>query len=183
MCEQESLPDKYAKIYTRKELVMMETTISYFHTSFYIPAIQKLAFHLPHVRILGTNHCGEIRRTAFKRRELFQDVLCRRDHADRVVASFDNKIKSEYCGGNISVSIEGIALEHFSAAPQADINSSTLSRPRQAVFHSFLSDDSKQDAATTTAHRKILISLLRNKRLLKTPLSTIWENTDGCAEQ
>ena len=58
MCKQESLPYKYTKIYTRKELVMMETTISDFHTSFYIPAIQKLAFHMTHVHILGTNHCG-----------------------------------------------------------------------------------------------------------------------------
>ena len=95
MCEQESLLDKSTKIYTRKELVMMETTISYFHTSFYLPAIQKLAFHLPYVRILGKNHCGEMRRTAFKRRELFQDVLCRRDYAERVVASFANQIQSE----------------------------------------------------------------------------------------
>ena len=79
MCKQESSPDKSTKIYTIKDLVMMETTISDFHTSFYIPAIQKLAFHLPHVRIIGTNHCGELRRTAFKRCELFQDVLCRRD--------------------------------------------------------------------------------------------------------
>ena len=60
MCEQDSLLDKFTKIYTRKELVMMETTIYDFHTSFYIPAIQKLAFRLPHVRILGTNHCGEM---------------------------------------------------------------------------------------------------------------------------
>ena len=37
------------KIYTRKELVMMETSIADFHKSFYIPAIKKLAFHLPHV--------------------------------------------------------------------------------------------------------------------------------------
>ena len=78
-----------------------------------------------------------MRRTAFKRRELFQDVLCRHDYAERVVASFANQIQSEYYGGNISVSIEGIALEHFSASQQADINSSTLSRPRHAVFHSF----------------------------------------------
>ena len=74
---------------------MMETTISDFCTSFYIPAIHKMTFHLPHVRILGTNHCGEMRRTAFKRRELFQDVLCRRDYAERVLASFDNQIQSE----------------------------------------------------------------------------------------
>ena len=141
MCKQEYLPDKYAKIYTRKEVVIMETTISNFHTSFYIPAIQKLAFRLPHLCILGTNHCGELRRTAFKRRELFQDVLCHRDYAERVVASFANQIQSEYYGGNRSLSIEGITLEHFSAAPQEDINSSTLSRPRHALFHAFLSDD------------------------------------------
>ena len=135
------------------------------------------------MRILGTNHCGEMRRTAFKQRELFQDVLCCRDYSERVVASFANQIKFEYYGGNRSMSIEGIVLEHFSAAPQADINSSTLSRPRHAVFNSFLSDYSKQDASTTTAHSKILISLINNKRVLTTSLSTIWENTDGCAEQ
>ena len=66
-------------IYTRKELVMMETTISYFRTSFYIPAIQMLAIHLQRVCILGTNHYGEMRRTDFKQRRLFQDVICRRD--------------------------------------------------------------------------------------------------------
>ena len=72
---------------------MTETTISDFNTSFYIPAIQTLAFHIPHVRIIGTNKCGEMRRTAFKRRELFQDVLCRRDYADMIVESFDNQIQ------------------------------------------------------------------------------------------
>ena len=72
---------------------MTETNISYFHNSLYIPAIQKLAFHLPHVRILGTIHWGEMRRTSFKRRELFQDVLCSRDYAERVVTSFDNQIQ------------------------------------------------------------------------------------------
>ena len=72
----------------------METTISDFHTSFYIPATQKLAFHLPHVRILVTNHCGEMRRTVFKQRELFHDVLWCRDYAERVVASFANHIQS-----------------------------------------------------------------------------------------
>ena len=72
------------------------------------------------------------------------------------------------------MSIEGIALEHFSAAPQEDINSTTPSRPRHAVFHSFLSDNSKQNAATTTAHSKLLISLIKNKKVLTTSLSTIW---------
>ena len=34
---------------------------------FLIPAIQKLTFHITHVKMLGTNHCDESRQTAFKR--------------------------------------------------------------------------------------------------------------------
>ena len=81
------------RIYTRKVLVTTETTLYTFYTSFYIKDIQKLALHILHVQILGTNHCGDSRRTTIKRRE------------------------SEYYGGNISVSIEGIALKHSSALP------------------------------------------------------------------
>ena len=44
MYEQEFLPDSSTNIHTRKELVMTETTISDFHTSFYIPAIQSWIF-------------------------------------------------------------------------------------------------------------------------------------------
>ena len=81
-----------------------------------------MAFHLPHVRIHGKNHWGEMRCTSFKRRELFQDVLCCHEYAERVVASFDNKIQSKYYGGNIYVYIEDIALEHCSSVPKTDIN-------------------------------------------------------------
>ena len=89
-------------------------------------------------------------------------MLCRHDYAERIVASFANQIQSEYYGGNISVSIEVIVLEHFSALPQIEINLPTKPCPQHAVFHSFLSDDNKQDATTTTAHRNRLIELLKN---------------------
>ena len=79
------------------------------------------------------------------------------------------------------MSIEIIALEHFSAVPKTDIGSATPARQRHALFHSFLSDDRKQYAVTTTAHSKRLVSLLKEKKLT-TSLSTIWENTDSCAE-
>ena len=115
MCKQEYSSDNSTKICTRKELVTMETTVYDFHTSLYIPFIQKFSFHLPHVNILGTNHCGAMQLTAFKRRELSQYVLCCRDYSKRVVASFDHQIQSEYYGGNRSVYIEGIVLENFSA--------------------------------------------------------------------
>ena len=81
------------------------------------------------------------------------------------------------------MSIEGIALEHFSTLPKEDIKSSTISRQRHAVFQSFLSDDIKHDAATTTTHRKRLISLIKDKKVLTSSLSAIWENTDGRAGQ
>ena len=125
MCKQEPSSYEFRKIYTRKEPVMTETTIYDFHTSFYIPAIQKLAFHLPHVRILGTNHCGEMLRTDFKRRELFQDILCCREYYERVVAIFANQTQSEYYGGNISVSIEVRGISHPSSSPRVFPNPET----------------------------------------------------------
>ena len=70
---------------------MMETTISNFHTSFYIQGIQKLAFHIPHVQILGTNHRGDSRQTVFKRRKSFKDVLCLCDYAESVLSSLHIK--------------------------------------------------------------------------------------------
>ena len=72
---------------------MTEKKIYDFRTSFYIPAIQNLDFHLPHVGILGTNHCGEMQRTDFKRRESSQYVLCRCYYAERLVSRFANQIK------------------------------------------------------------------------------------------
>ena len=164
MCKQESSSDNSTKIYTRKELVMTETKITYFHTTFYITAIQKLEFHLTQVHIIGKNNCGKMWRTAFKRRELFQDVPRRRDYAEGVVEKFVHQIQSEYYGGNISVSIEGISLENFNAWPNANINSTTPSHQRHAVFHSSLSDDSKQDAATINAKSKRLNSFLKDKK-------------------
>ena len=73
---------------------MMETTISNLYTSLYIPSIKKLESHIPHVQIMGTNHCGDSRKTALKCCKSFQDVLRRRDYGERVVASFPHQIQS-----------------------------------------------------------------------------------------
>ena len=80
-----------AKIYTRKELALMETSVYEFHTSFYIIDIQKLAFHLPHVRILGTHCCGNTLRKSFKLRRTFQYFLCHCDYSKRVVSNLHIK--------------------------------------------------------------------------------------------
>ena len=62
-------------------------------------------------------------------------MLCRRDYAERVVAISPHQIQPEYYDGNISVSIEGISLKHFSALPKIGINAPTKSFRRHAVFH------------------------------------------------
>ena len=98
------------KIYTRKKRAMMETYIADLHTSFYITAIQNLAFHLPHVRILGTNHCGNTRRKTFKRCSAKQYVLCCSDYNERVVSIFLHQIQYKYYDYNRYVSIKGIVL-------------------------------------------------------------------------
>ena len=56
-----------------------------------------------------------------------------------------------------------------------------MSMPCNVLF--FFSDDSKHNSATRTAHSKILIGLIKERKILTSALSTIWGNTDGCAEQ
>ena len=59
--------------------------------------------------------------------------------------------------------------------------SSLHSRTQHDVFHSFFYDNSKQDADTIYAKRKIIIELLK-KKCLGTGFSTIWDHIYGCAE-
>ena len=46
-----------------------------------------------------------------------------------------------------------------------------------------MSDDTRQDAATTSEHSKLIIELFQNRTLLFSDMINIWENTDGCEEQ
>ena len=56
------------KLYTQKELVMMETSIVDCHQHFYITTIQKLELHLTHIHIIGTHTCGNTHLEAFRLR-------------------------------------------------------------------------------------------------------------------
>ena len=100
LCLQYMDPVPPAKLYTRKEIVIMETSIDGFHTSFFTSTIQNLLFHLPTVRIIGNNHCVGTLRETFKRSRANQYVLCFRGYSERVVASFAHQIQSDYYGGN-----------------------------------------------------------------------------------
>ena len=94
MCFKDPATVTRTKLYTRKDLVMVETYIADFNTIIYIPEIKNLAFHLPNIRIISMNQCGKTRREAFKPFSAKQDVLCCYDYSERVVASFAHQIQS-----------------------------------------------------------------------------------------
>ena len=80
-----------------------------------------------------------------------------------MVASFVYQIQSEYYGGNISVSIEAIILEHFNDTNHYLPLYTPQSRTLRSMFHSFLSGNSKQDTVTIAAHIKRIF--LQRQRL------------------
>ena len=46
------------KVTKQKILVLKSCRILDFHSEYYIVEIEKLNFHLPHVNIIGNNHCS-----------------------------------------------------------------------------------------------------------------------------
>ena len=153
---------------------MMETYIADLHTSFCITSIKKLAFYLPHIRITGNNNCGKTRRELFKRCSANQDVLYHCDYSERVVDDLAHKIQSEYYGGNRSVYIKGIGLDNSIAPTQTETAGTPQSHTCHAVSSLVLSDDSKQDTATTISHSKHTIESLKQRNIVSNMLSTIW---------
>ena len=136
--------------------MLLETSLTEFHGKLYIPPIQKLAFYFPRVNIIGTHHYRKELLDALKLQDKLHDVLFWCGYAEWVVYSFAHQIQSEYYGGNIYVSIEGISLEIFSASH----HSSTLLVSDHGLLHAiFLPDDIKQDATTTSAKIKCIIEL------------------------
>ena len=80
------------------------------------------------------------------------------------------------------MSIEGIALEQFSATYKETYALSPYSRTHNTEFHSFLHDQSKQYSATTAAHRKRIMDMLKRINFMGFGLSTVWDNTYGRAD-
>ena len=86
-------------------MVVMDISISDFHKNFYISWIQKLKFHFPHVRILGTQNYGKKYREALKHQRSFQDVLFQNNYVDLVVDILKTKFNH-----NIMVAVDILRL-------------------------------------------------------------------------
>ena len=182
-CELFSSESPKGKIYSKKELVLCEEPIDVFHKEFYRPAITKLAYHLSHVSILGTNHVIATRRDALNRHMKYKDIKCRRDYAERLSAAFDTQTQSEYYGSKASLSIEGVAIEYYKEREEGLVENFQNESELKGAFFSYISDDSKQDAATTYMHSSNMLDELLEQNIIKKHSTTLWEETDGCAKQ
>ena len=76
-------------------MVFTKKTNIWLHEDFYIPEMKNLAFYLPHVRIIGTNNCGNTLHEAFKFCTANKYVFFCPDYSDRVVDNFSYQIQSE----------------------------------------------------------------------------------------
>ena len=112
-CLKESNKMLQGNLSKRKHLVLLNNSISKFHKKYYKAAIHRLAFHLPHVMILGKNHCAKLRREAFEERVKDNfDICCERDYAERFVLKPGIEVQSQHFGGNRSLSIERVSCSH-----------------------------------------------------------------------
>jgi len=183
-CEAMPPESKKGKVRTKRELTRLTKPIGVFHQEHFKDAMENLAYHWPHVTILGKHCCGKSRTDAFVENFL-TDVGTVRDFAERLKAAFDKEVQSTHFGNNRDLSMEGCAVKHIPKDAVARIESQG-GKPREddvvIHFHSHLSDESPQDAFTTHEHMKTLIEGSKNDGLLAEG-GTMWDNTDGCMKQ
>ena len=78
------------------------------------------------------------------------------------------EIQSEHFGGNQTLSMEVLAIEYTDASDILDEQKIV-----KGGFHSFLSDDSDQGAATTAAHTEHFLNLLLESNMIERNTSTL----------
>jgi hypothetical protein len=183
VCENQAADQKLGKISTRKELTLLSRPIGIYFREFYLPALEKYAHHIAHVKILSKTECGIMCQSTFEQTP--GDLKTRHDYAERLSAVFADEIQSSHFGNGRSLSIEGSKVESFDsmeleAFARGDILATDLVPNME--FHSHFSNDSRQDAATSAAHLTVLLDLLKSQgKFIQS--CTLYDETDGCAKQ
>jgi hypothetical protein len=179
----EAIPEgtKKGKFRRRKQITLLRRDIQTFFDDFYLPMLEKYAYHRPCFILLGKYETGADRKAALKP----GDAETHRDYAERLLFEFMNEIMSEHFGNSRSLSMEGSTARFF-PAEIAEIYREGLRAIQQedteTHFHSHFSDGSMQNAATTYCHMEVLILYLKNQSALKEG-GYMFDNTDGCAKQ
>ena len=82
-------------------MVLMTKPFPVFISEFYLPMLEKYAYHRPHFILLGKNESGALRKAALKP----GDVETTRDYAERLSFKLDNEIMSLNFGNSVSLSM------------------------------------------------------------------------------
>jgi hypothetical protein len=171
--EQQGLNDRFkkGKIRTRKELTKSELTIAVFMDEYYLPMLEKYRYHQSHVSMLSKYGIGAQRHAAFRRQ--LNALFMKRDFAEAIQAEMDNEVQGDHFGKIRKMMLEGCSVEFFSR----ELEKYTKE------FHSHLSDDCKQNAATSYENMKNVLQDLRERGVLHENVSVVYDNTDGCCSQ
>ena len=172
LCDEEvNSRTKAGLIRTRSELTLSETTIDVFLKDFYLPLLERYRYHLPHVQILSKHMIGTKRHDAFK--SLLHSLFTKRDFAEAIQAAMHNEVQGDHFGKIRKMILEGCCVEYFLEA---------LGKLTKE-FHSHLSDDAGQSAATSFENMYIVLLGLKENGLLHEYSTVIYDHTDGCTSQ
>jgi hypothetical protein len=171
--EQQQLNERFkkGKIRRRKELTKSEVTIAAFMDKYYLPMLEKYRYHQSHVSMLSKYGIGARRHAAFKNKP--NALFMKRDFAEAIQAEMDNEVQGDHFGKIRKMMLEGCSVEFFSL----ELDKHTKE------FHSHLSDDCKQNAATSFENMKNVLHDLRERGVLRENVTVVYDNTDGCCSQ
>jgi hypothetical protein len=184
-CEELQENEKKGKLQTRKELTLLCRKIGIFHRDYYLPALEKFAYHTSHVTILSKQEeqCGSMRMNNFLGTPGCIKTI--RDYAERLLAKFNLEVQSSHFGNGRSLSMEGSTalfylIEEIEKYQRGEKRLEDIRPIMQS--HSHFSDDSRQDASTTFEHTSKLIEYLKiNRQLVRGAI--VYTDTDGCGKQ
>jgi hypothetical protein len=180
-CQEIPEGEKRGRFSRRKQITLFRRDLRKFIRDFYLPMLEKYAYHRPHYILLGKYETGADRKSALRP----GDAETHRDYAERLLFEFTNEIMSEHFGNSRSLSMEGSTVRFF-PAQLAEIYREGMPAVLQdhtaMHFHSHFSDDSMQNAATTYFHMEVLVKYLQKEAVLKEG-GYMFDNTDGCTKQ
>ena len=171
-CEDEgNTRTKVGKIRTRSELTLSEKSIGVFLPDTYLPLLEKYRYHHPHVQILSKHIIGTKRHETFM--SLLHALFTKRDFAEAIQAAMHNEVQGDHFGKIRKMILEGGCYEYFLEV---------LGKLTKE-FHSHLSDDAAQCAATSFENMYVVLNHFKEKGLLHENSTVIYDHTDGCTCQ
>ena len=98
-------------------------------------------------------------------------------YAEKFSETTGIEIQSQHWGVNRQLSMEGIAVEYVPLSIDPSNNE------ENSELHSYISDDNEQDSCDSHYHMFNLLKKIFDSVILVSGMSTVWEDTDGCARK